>query len=167
MLQLVFAAFDGEAWGYLGSRKFLQELEEGADSVNGINSSMIEQVSPRLDCTSKLHLHYDIWFHMGGSFPRDTLFTLHAMGLLHILSMGDYEFSFDLFELLYDLGLSVLYLSVITQPQSVMLNFCNKLFEHNQVLEIGSVGKGISQGHPLFYAHSARVTILSITACRN
>jgi hypothetical protein len=29
-----------------------------------------------------------------------------------------------------------------------------------QVLEIGSVGKGISQGHPLFYAHSARVTIL-------
>uniref|UniRef100_A0A453PIN3 Nicastrin n=1 Tax=Aegilops tauschii subsp. strangulata TaxID=200361 RepID=A0A453PIN3_AEGTS len=41
--QLVFAAFDGEAWGYLGSRKFLQELDEGDDSVNGINSSMIEQ----------------------------------------------------------------------------------------------------------------------------
>lgn len=64
--QLIFAAFDGEAWGYLGSRKFLLELDEGSDSVNGIGSSMIEQV-----------------------------------------------------------------------------------------LEIGSVGKGISQGHPLFYAHAA------------
>uniref|UniRef100_A0ACD5ZEA0 Uncharacterized protein n=1 Tax=Avena sativa TaxID=4498 RepID=A0ACD5ZEA0_AVESA len=70
--QLVFAAFDGEAWGYLGSRKFLQELDEGDDSVNGINSSMIEQV-----------------------------------------------------------------------------------------LEIGSVGKGISQGHPLFYAHAARNSSIS------
>ncbi|KAM0927258.1 hypothetical protein ACQ4PT_003316 [Festuca glaucescens] len=70
--QLVFAAFDGEAWGYLGSRKFLQELDEGADSVNGINSSMIEQV-----------------------------------------------------------------------------------------LEIGSVGKGISEGHPLFYAHAARNSSIS------
>ncbi|XP_051192784.1 nicastrin [Lolium perenne] len=70
--QLVFAAFDGEAWGYLGSRKFLQEIDEGDDSVNGINSSMIEQV-----------------------------------------------------------------------------------------LEIGSVGKGISQGHPLFYAHSSRNSSIS------
>lgn len=51
VLQLVFAAFDGEAWGYLGSRKFLQELDEGDDSVNGINSSMIEQVSTWFDGT--------------------------------------------------------------------------------------------------------------------
>jgi len=43
--QLVFAVFNGEAWGYLGSRKFLQELDKGADSVNGINSLMIDQVS--------------------------------------------------------------------------------------------------------------------------
>ncbi|XP_072977133.1 nicastrin [Typha angustifolia] len=42
--QLVFVIFTGEAWGYLGSRKFLQELDMGADAVNGINSSMIEQV---------------------------------------------------------------------------------------------------------------------------
>lgn len=42
--QLVFAVFNGEAWGYLGSRKFLQELDEGADSVNGISSLMIDQV---------------------------------------------------------------------------------------------------------------------------
>lgn len=50
-MQLVFAAFNGEAWGYLGSRKFLQELDEGADSVNGISSSMIDQVSvPCIDC---------------------------------------------------------------------------------------------------------------------
>ncbi|CAN6246191.1 unnamed protein product [Urochloa humidicola] len=42
--QLVFAVFNGEAWGYLGSRKFLQQLDEGADSVNGINRLMIDQV---------------------------------------------------------------------------------------------------------------------------
>nr|CAB3447869.1 unnamed protein product [Digitaria exilis] len=32
-------------WGYLGSRKFLQELDKGADSVNGINSLMMDQNS--------------------------------------------------------------------------------------------------------------------------
>ncbi|KAL6912167.1 hypothetical protein ACP4OV_000972 [Aristida adscensionis] len=42
--QLVFAVFNGEAWGYLGSRKFLQELDEDADSVSGISSLMIDQV---------------------------------------------------------------------------------------------------------------------------
>ncbi|KAK3155217.1 hypothetical protein QOZ80_2BG0200390 [Eleusine coracana subsp. coracana] len=42
--QLVFAVFNGEAWGYLGSRKFLQELDEGADSVSGISSLMIDHV---------------------------------------------------------------------------------------------------------------------------
>lgn len=46
-MQLVFAVFNGEAWGYLGSRKFLQELDEGADSVNGISSFMIDQVNGR------------------------------------------------------------------------------------------------------------------------
>lgn len=44
-MQLVFAVFNGEAWGYLGSRKFLQELDQGADSVNGISSLLIDQVS--------------------------------------------------------------------------------------------------------------------------
>lgn len=46
-IQLVFAVFNGEAWGYLGSRKFLQELDEGADSVNGISGLMIDQVNAR------------------------------------------------------------------------------------------------------------------------
>lgn len=46
-IQLVFTVFNGEAWGYLGSRKFLQELDEGAASVNGISSLMIDQVSAR------------------------------------------------------------------------------------------------------------------------
>ena len=43
----MFAVFNGEAWGYLGSRKFLQELDEGVASVNGISSLMIDQVSAR------------------------------------------------------------------------------------------------------------------------
>ncbi|XP_008789257.2 nicastrin isoform X2 [Phoenix dactylifera] len=42
--QLVFVVFTGEAWGYLGSRKFLLELDVGADAVKGLNSTMIEQV---------------------------------------------------------------------------------------------------------------------------
>uniref|UniRef100_A0A0E0K513 Nicastrin n=1 Tax=Oryza punctata TaxID=4537 RepID=A0A0E0K513_ORYPU len=42
--QLVFAVFNGEAWGYLGSRKFLQDIDQGADSVNGISSLLIDQV---------------------------------------------------------------------------------------------------------------------------
>ncbi|KAF7080292.1 hypothetical protein CFC21_084395, partial [Triticum aestivum] len=63
--QLVFAAFDGEAWGYLGSRKFLQELDEGDDSVNGINSSMIEQV-------------LEIGSVGKGISQGDTLFYAHA-----------------------------------------------------------------------------------------
>ncbi|RZC70238.1 hypothetical protein C5167_033377 [Papaver somniferum] len=42
--QLVFLFFTGEAWGYLGSRRFLAELDMGTDAVHGLNSSLIEMV---------------------------------------------------------------------------------------------------------------------------
>lgn len=42
--QIVFAVFTGEAWGHLGSRRFLLELDLNTDAVNGLNSTMIEQV---------------------------------------------------------------------------------------------------------------------------
>ncbi|XP_015582559.1 nicastrin isoform X1 [Ricinus communis] len=42
--QLVFSVFTGEAWGYLGSRRFLLELDLQTDSVNGINDTLIEMV---------------------------------------------------------------------------------------------------------------------------
>uniref|UniRef100_A0A0C9RQH0 Nicastrin n=1 Tax=Wollemia nobilis TaxID=56998 RepID=A0A0C9RQH0_9CONI len=42
--QLVFLVFTGEAWGYLGSRRFLSELASGADSVSGLSSELIDQV---------------------------------------------------------------------------------------------------------------------------
>lgn len=42
--QLVFLVVTGEAWGYLGSRRFLAELTSGADSVNGLSSALIDQV---------------------------------------------------------------------------------------------------------------------------
>ncbi|MCL7051452.1 hypothetical protein MKW94_006851 [Papaver nudicaule] len=42
--QLVFMFFTGEAWGYLGSRRFLAELDMGTDAVHGLNSSLIEMV---------------------------------------------------------------------------------------------------------------------------
>ncbi|CAN6478979.1 unnamed protein product [Victoria cruziana] len=42
--QLVFIFFTGEAWGYLGSRRFLRELDLGSESVLGLKSSLIEKV---------------------------------------------------------------------------------------------------------------------------
>ncbi|XP_028800506.1 nicastrin [Neltuma alba] len=42
--QLVFAVFTGEAWGYLGSRRFLLELDTHSDAVHGLNNSQIETV---------------------------------------------------------------------------------------------------------------------------
>ncbi|KAJ7960071.1 Nicastrin [Quillaja saponaria] len=42
--QLVFAVFTGEAWGYLGSRRFLYELDMRSDAVGGLNNSLIETV---------------------------------------------------------------------------------------------------------------------------
>ncbi|KAJ0981249.1 hypothetical protein J5N97_009504 [Dioscorea zingiberensis] len=42
--QLVFAVFTGESWGYLGSRRFLHELDIGTDGMKGLNSTLIEQV---------------------------------------------------------------------------------------------------------------------------
>lgn len=42
--QLLFIVFTGEAWGYLGSRRFLSELSSGGSSVQGLNSSLIDQI---------------------------------------------------------------------------------------------------------------------------
>jgi nicastrin len=42
--QIVFGVFTGEAWGYLGSRRFLLELDQLSDSVSGLNSTLIETV---------------------------------------------------------------------------------------------------------------------------
>ncbi|KAF5480037.1 hypothetical protein F2P56_000812 [Juglans regia] len=40
--QLVFIFFTGESWGYLGSRRFLYELDLQSDAVSGLNNSLIE-----------------------------------------------------------------------------------------------------------------------------
>ncbi|KAK7379220.1 hypothetical protein VNO80_04675 [Phaseolus coccineus] len=42
--QLVFAVFTGEAWGYLGSRRFLVELDLHSDAVHGLDQGLIETV---------------------------------------------------------------------------------------------------------------------------
>lgn len=44
LLQLVFAVFTGEAWGYLGSRRFLLELDQHSDAVSGLDAALIETV---------------------------------------------------------------------------------------------------------------------------
>ena len=99
----MFAAFNGEAWGYLGSRKFLQELDEGADSVNGISSLMIEQVSPRLDwiALAIASSNYDTCFHTS-EFSLGHPFTLHAWTFCMFLFKGD--MNLHLSSLLYDFG---------------------------------------------------------------
>jgi hypothetical protein len=43
-MQVVFIVFTGEAWGYLGSRRFLLELDLQSDAVSGLNYSLIETV---------------------------------------------------------------------------------------------------------------------------
>ncbi|KAH7352865.1 hypothetical protein KP509_19G068000 [Ceratopteris richardii] len=42
--QLVVAVFTGEAWGYLGSRQFLNQLSSGGSSVQGLDQSRIYQI---------------------------------------------------------------------------------------------------------------------------
>ncbi|XP_024531033.1 nicastrin [Selaginella moellendorffii] len=42
--QVVFLVCNGEAWGYLGSRRFLFELEYGGGSAFGFNMSHIDQI---------------------------------------------------------------------------------------------------------------------------
>ncbi|XP_022143375.1 nicastrin [Momordica charantia] len=42
--QLVFAVFTGESWGYLGSRRFLLELDLQSDVVSGLNNKLIDTV---------------------------------------------------------------------------------------------------------------------------
>lgn len=44
MLQLVFVVLTGEAWGYLGSRRFLLESAQQSDTIKGLDLSMIESV---------------------------------------------------------------------------------------------------------------------------
>ncbi|XAR73569.1 hypothetical protein NMG60_11007579 [Bertholletia excelsa] len=42
--QLVFVIFTGEAWGYLGSRRFILELDQHSDAVAGLNYTLIDTV---------------------------------------------------------------------------------------------------------------------------
>lgn len=53
-LQLVFLFLTGEAWGYLGSRRFLAELEASSIDVRGLNGTLIEQVSFYYTCVCLL-----------------------------------------------------------------------------------------------------------------
>lgn len=43
-MQIVFVVFTGEAWGYLGSRRFLHELDQHDHGVDGLDLGMLEMV---------------------------------------------------------------------------------------------------------------------------
>ncbi|KAL8550141.1 hypothetical protein ACS0TY_008822 [Phlomoides rotata] len=42
--QLVFVVLTGEAWGYLGSRRFFLESDQHSDTIKGLNLAMIDMV---------------------------------------------------------------------------------------------------------------------------
>ncbi|KZV53792.1 nicastrin [Dorcoceras hygrometricum] len=42
--QLVFLVLTGEAWGYLGSRRFLLESDQHSDAIKGLDMAMVEMV---------------------------------------------------------------------------------------------------------------------------
>lgn len=42
--QLVFVVFTGESWGYLGSRRFVFELDQHGGGIDGLDLSMLEMV---------------------------------------------------------------------------------------------------------------------------
>ncbi|CAL8470795.1 g10337 [Coccomyxa elongata] len=42
--RIVFAAFSGEPWGYMGSKRFLWELHSGENSTRGLSLNQIEQM---------------------------------------------------------------------------------------------------------------------------
>ncbi|KAG9135745.1 hypothetical protein Leryth_002452 [Lithospermum erythrorhizon] len=42
--QLLFISFTGEAWGYLGSRRFLFDLDQHGGGIDGLDLSMLEMV---------------------------------------------------------------------------------------------------------------------------
>lgn len=44
LMQLVFLVLTGETWGYLGSRRFLLELDLQSDAVSGLTNSLFEMV---------------------------------------------------------------------------------------------------------------------------
>lgn len=66
VLQLVFLVLTGEAWGYLGSRRFLLEFDQQSDTIKGLDLSMIETVF-------FIELHYVDWFQNMYAIPKWTL----------------------------------------------------------------------------------------------
>ncbi|KAL5721918.1 hypothetical protein ACHQM5_005503 [Ranunculus cassubicifolius] len=80
--QLVFLVFTGESWGYLGSRRFLAELEANSDSVRGLNSTLIEQVVEVGSVGKALdHGINSFFIHTAGAFTSNN--TLNAFQDAH------------------------------------------------------------------------------------
>ncbi|GAV60467.1 Nicastrin domain-containing protein [Cephalotus follicularis] len=77
--QLVFLVFTGEAWGYLGSRRFLLELDLHSDAVNGLNSTLIEMVLEIGSVGKALHQGVKTFFAHTAGVTSATNETLDAL----------------------------------------------------------------------------------------
>ena len=52
--RLVLTAFVGEPWGFMGSKRLLWEMYNEADTTDGLNLDVIEQVWPTASCPPML-----------------------------------------------------------------------------------------------------------------
>ncbi len=73
--RIVFAAFSGEPWGYMGSKRFLWELHSGENSTRGLSLNQIEQALPFPDNNT-------IWLYRMGDL-------LDRIGLLAFVHWAD------------------------------------------------------------------------------
>lgn len=86
MLQLVFLVLTGEAWGYLGSRRFLLESAQQSDTIKGLDLSMIETVFLLEPVHYRLIMGYmqfqNIFYWLGAAYVTQlwsrTIFELHG-----------------------------------------------------------------------------------------
>ncbi|KAL4196126.1 hypothetical protein AMTRI_Chr04g181800 [Amborella trichopoda] len=79
--QLVFMVFTGEAWGYLGSRRFLAELDNVGQSVDGLNITLIEQVLEIGSVGKGMTEGVATFFAHSGENSSATMDTLNALQL--------------------------------------------------------------------------------------
>lgn len=78
--QLVIAVFTGEAWGYLGSRQFLNQLSNEGSFVQGLNRSLIHQILE----VGSVGRTVDNVFYAHSQNSEVTASTLEILEALHV-----------------------------------------------------------------------------------
>lgn len=115
ILQLVFAVFTGEAWGYLGSRRFLHELDIGTDGLKGLNGTLIEQASLLLN--SKLVNKNRVYYILSWLLLVTRLCFWRFWLFLSSTCLNSFSFFF--------LNMVIIHISENYATNSMLVGFCN------------------------------------------